>query len=144
MLFAIIFGFILIACYYYAGVYAAPLAMGFVFGWSANALGGHPMTVAIAAFLGAMFLYFILGALRQAGESWPFAHTLEMLILFVPSFLAAAGFFYLLMRDEWERGFLESGLVAAIVGTLFGLIAYGTYLNKHGTNTGPNGGGDPK
>lgn len=122
----------LVLVHIYVGVYAAPIGMAFVFGWVATALDLHWVSVLIAALMGAGSIYLLLGYLRRLGESWPFAHILVMAILFLPSFLFSAGLTYLLMHDEWSRGGIESGIVALFIGTLFGLFAYGNYLNKRG------------
>jgi hypothetical protein len=117
--------------------------MAFVFGWIAHALGAHMFTIALAALAGIVALYSGLAYLRKVGPRWPMAYRLEMLIMFTPSALAAGLLVFYFMTDEWNRSLLESVPVSLITGVLFGLLAYGSYLQKRGLDRSAGSDGGP-
>ena len=127
----LIVGIVLFAIYWYFAVYAAPLAMAFLFGWIASSLGGNGLTIAVAAIIGAGVFYGILQSLRSASQTWPPALIIEKTLVTLPSFLVAFAITHDWMRDTWERGAIESGLVSVFIGLIFGGVAYNKYLEKH-------------
>ena len=71
------------------------------------------------------------------------AYRLEMLIMFTPSALAAGLLVFYFMTDEWNRSLLESVPVSLITGVLFGLLAYGSYLQKRELDRSAGSDGGP-
>ena len=124
VLITIIFVLVLGYVYWKAAVYAAPFAMAFVFGSLASKLGGHWITVAIAALFGVFVTYLILGLLREMGKQWPLALWTQRLLVFAPSFYFAFQVMNYLMRNEWGRGAFESTLVSTVVGLILGIVAH--------------------
>ena len=130
-LITVIFMGVLGYIYWKAAVYAAPFGMAFVFGSIANAMGGHWVTVAIAALIGVGVMYFILGFLRELGKTQPIALWTQRLLVFGPSFYFAFGVTNILMRSEWDRGVFESTLVSAVVGLILGIVAHTKFEQQH-------------
>ena len=130
LLITIVFMGILGYVYWKAAIYAAPFFMAFVFGKFASALGGHWITIAIAALIGVLVMYFILAFLRELGKTQPMAMWTERLLVFGPSFYFTFSVVNYLMRNEWERGAIESTFVSVIAGLGLGVLAYSKYVQQ--------------
>ena len=130
LLITIVFMGILGYVYWKAAIYAAPFLMAFVFGKFASALGAHWITIAIAALIGVLVMYFILAFLRELGKTYPLAMWAERLLVFGPSFYFTFSVVNYLMRNEWERGAIESTFVSVIAGLGLGVLAYSKYVQQ--------------
>ena len=137
-LITIIFILILGYAYWKAAVYAAPFATAFVFGKAVSALGGHWITVAIAALTGIFVTYVVLGLLREMGKTRPLALWAQRLLVFAPSFYFSFQVTNYLMRNEWEHGAFESTLVATVAGLAIGFVAHTKFEEQFRTQ-GENG-----
>lgn len=135
-LITIIFMGILGYVYWKAAIYAAPFFMAFVFGKFANSLGAHWVTIAIAALIGVFVMYFILAFLRELGKAHPIAMWAERLLVFGPSFYFTFSVVNYLMRNEWERGAIESTFVSIVAGLGLGVLAYNKYAQQSTTMGG--------
>ena len=129
-LITIVFMGILGYVYWKATLYAAPFFMAFVFGKFASALGAHWVTVGIAALIGVFVMFFILAFLRELGKTHPIAMWAERLFVFGPSFYFTFSVVNYFMRNEWERGAIESTFVSIIAGLGLGFLAYNKYVQQ--------------